>query len=75
MRPITILCVEDDQTVLHAVKGTLELEGWRVEAYKDGAAALAKIESSEHYDLILIEDRTPAWTDTSRAGIHTSGTA
>jgi CheY-like chemotaxis protein len=59
MRPTTILCVEDNKLVLGAVRETLELEGWRVEVCEDGTSALAKINSSEHYDLITLDNDLP----------------
>jgi len=60
MRPITILYAEDNQLVLHAVKDTLELEeGWRVDACVDGTTALTKIESDEHYNLLLFDNELP----------------
>jgi DNA-binding response OmpR family regulator len=59
MRPATILCVEDNQLLLGAVKETLELEGWRVEVCEDGATALAQLESVEPYDLIITDNELP----------------
>jgi CheY-like chemotaxis protein len=59
MRPITILCVEDNKLVLGAVKEMLELEGWGVEVCEDGRTALAKIKSAEHYDLIITDNELP----------------
>lgn len=59
MSLITILYAEDFQPVKMIVKETLELEGWRVEDCDDGLAALARIESYESYDLILLDDDLP----------------
>ncbi len=60
MQPITILCVEDNELVLQSLKDALELEeGWRVDACADGTTALSKIESDEHYDLLLIDNELP----------------
>jgi two-component system chemotaxis response regulator CheY len=60
MKAAMILYVEDNELVLHGVKDTLELEdGWRVDACTDGAAALAKLESSAHYDLLLFDNELP----------------
>ncbi len=60
MQAAMILYVEDNELVLHGVKDTLEQEeGWRVDACTDGTTALAKIESSEHYDLLLFDNELP----------------
>ncbi len=58
-RPVTILFVEDNDVVLRVVKKTLELEGWRVEVYEDGDAALRGLEGEEEYDLIIADDDLP----------------
>jgi two-component system, chemotaxis family, chemotaxis protein CheY len=58
-QPVTILHVEDHQTVADAVKDTLESEGWVVEACDDGAAALAKLEGGAHYDLLILDNELP----------------
>ncbi len=58
-RPIRILHVEDNQTVADAVRETLQLESWRVETCPDGAAALKKILSNDHYDLLLLDYDLP----------------
>jgi CheY-like chemotaxis protein len=50
VRPVAILFVEDDDVVLRVVKKTLELEGWRVEVYEDGDAALRGLEGEGRYD-------------------------
>jgi CheY-like chemotaxis protein len=58
-RAVTILFVEDNRIVADAIRDTLELEGWRVEACFDGASALKKVEGEEHYDLILLDEELP----------------
>lgn len=45
--------------VLRAVKKTLELEGWRVEGYAYGDAALRGLEGEGQYDLIILGDDVP----------------
>ena len=55
-RPVTILLAEDSDVVLKVVKKTLELEGWRVEVYEDGDAALRGLEGKAQYDLIITEN-------------------
>ena len=59
MASINILYAEDFPPVKLIVKETLELEGWRVEACDDGLTALRQIESSERYDLILLDNDLP----------------
>ncbi|HEX8128278.1 MAG TPA: response regulator [Pyrinomonadaceae bacterium] len=54
-----ILLVEDTQIVADAIRETLELEGWHVETCADGRAALSKIESGAHYDLLLLDNELP----------------
>jgi two-component system, chemotaxis family, chemotaxis protein CheY len=56
---LTILYVEDHRLVADAVRDTLEAEGWRVVACVDGAAALTKIASGAHYDLLLTDNHLP----------------
>ena len=59
MLQATILIVEDDETVLHTLKETLETEGWRVVACDNGLAALALVESRVHYDLFILDNHLP----------------
>lgn len=54
-----ILYVEDDPLILHAVKELLEVEGWRVEACRDGQVVMAKITGDETYDLLLLDYELP----------------
>jgi DNA-binding response OmpR family regulator len=37
----------------------LELESWQVDICRDGSAALKKLESDEHYDLIILDAQLP----------------
>jgi CheY-like chemotaxis protein len=78
-RPITILFVEDNRVVADAIRDTLEFEGWRVEACLDGATALGKVESPEHFDLILLDQDLPGvsgleLTERARALTHRHNT-
>jgi CheY-like chemotaxis protein len=57
--PHTILYVEDHRLVADAVKATLEAEGWRVVRCINGVAALTKIASGAHYDLLLTDNHLP----------------
>ena len=59
LQQIRILYAEDYELVLFTVKQLLELEGWRVDICRDGAAALKKIESDDHYDLIILDAQMP----------------
>ncbi|HEX8131035.1 MAG TPA: response regulator [Pyrinomonadaceae bacterium] len=59
MAQATILYVEDDELLRLTVQDTLEFEGWRVELCGDGLAALARIESTQHYDLLLLDNELP----------------
>jgi len=45
--------------VAGAVTETLEMKGWAVEACSDGTAALERIESDAHYDLLLLDYDLP----------------
>ena len=58
-RTVRILHVEDNEVVADAVKETLELEGWEVDTCSDGATALQKILSDDHYDLLLLDYDLP----------------
>ena len=59
LQQIRILYAEDYDLVLFTVKQLLELEGWRVDICRDGSAALKKIESDDHYDLIILDAQMP----------------
>ncbi|MCA1592843.1 MAG: response regulator [Acidobacteria bacterium] len=59
MQQIKILYAEDYDLVLFTVKQLLELEGWSVEICRDGAACLKKLESREHFDVIVLDTELP----------------
>jgi CheY-like chemotaxis protein len=59
VRAITILFVEDNKIVADAIRDTLELEDWRVEACAEGASALKRIEGQDHFDLLLLDEELP----------------
>ena len=59
MQQTRILYAEDYDLVLFTVKQLLELESWQVDICRDGAAALKKLESDEHYDLIILDAQLP----------------
>ena len=52
---LTVLHVEDDETILGIVKEILESEGWSVETCSDGAVALENVCGNTHYDLLLVD--------------------
>ncbi|PYS80134.1 MAG: hypothetical protein DMF67_14675 [Acidobacteria bacterium] len=59
-RAVTILFVEDNKVVADAIRDTLELEGWHVEACFEGASALKKVEGQDHFDLLLLDEDLPS---------------
>lgn len=59
MEKIRILYAEDYDLVLFTAKQLLEAEGWEVEVCRDGASALRKLEGSEHFDLLILDERLP----------------
>lgn len=59
LQQIRILYAEDYDLVLFTVKQLLELEGWRVDICRDGLTALKKLESDDHYDLIILDAQMP----------------
>lgn len=56
---VSVLHVEDREVVADVVKETLEGEGWKVETCGDGAAALAKLESGERFDVLIFDNNLP----------------
>jgi CheY-like chemotaxis protein len=56
---VRILLVEDNQIIADAVKETLEFKGWAVEVCSDGTAALDRIVSDAHYDLLVMDYELP----------------
>jgi two-component system chemotaxis response regulator CheY len=58
-QPVSILFAEDDRIVADTARETLELEGWSVETCVDGGTALRRIESRDHFDLLLLDNGLP----------------
>jgi CheY-like chemotaxis protein len=58
-RAAIVLHVEDDPAVAAAVRGTLEAEGCRVETCADGGEALARLQRTAPYDLLLLDLELP----------------
>ncbi len=61
-RPITILHIEDNELVAATIADVLALEGWTVERCATGHAALHKLASDAHYDLLLLDNEVPGVT-------------
>ena len=59
VQPLSLLHVEDDETVADVVKDTLEAEGWTVEILRDGATALQLLQGETHYDLLIFDNELP----------------
>lgn len=59
VRRVTVLYAEDDANVLDAVRETLRLEGWRIDACEEGEKARRKIESGAAYDVLLLDNDLP----------------
>jgi CheY-like chemotaxis protein len=58
-RTVRILHIEDNEMVAGMVKETLEIQGWQVDTYANGSAALEKIASDADYDLLLLDYDLP----------------
>ena len=56
---LTVLHVEDDETILGNVRELLESEGWAVESCSDGNIAFEIIQGNRHYDLLLLDYDLP----------------
>jgi CheY-like chemotaxis protein len=56
---LTILYIEDNVVVAGVVRDLLACEGWRVEVCADGLKGLSRMESDEHYDLLIIDHDLP----------------
>jgi CheY-like chemotaxis protein len=59
---LTILYAEDNKLVSDAVRDLLEAEGWRVELYANGNAAMNRIAGGVRYDLLLFDNELPGAT-------------
>jgi two-component system chemotaxis response regulator CheY len=58
-RTVCVLYVEDDPHVSEPVNMVLHDEGWSVETCADGAAALAKLEGGERFDVLIFDNNLP----------------
>jgi DNA-binding NtrC family response regulator len=58
-RTVCVLHVEDDRLVSESVNVALHDEGWSVETCATGAAALAKLESGERFDVLIFDNNLP----------------
>lgn len=55
----TIMHIEDHELVAAAVKEMLEIEGWTVETFLEGAAALHTLRSKARYDVLILGNEMP----------------
>lgn len=58
-RSVSVMHVEDDALVAQGVRGILAAEGWAVETYRDGAAALDRLQSAARYDVLIFDNSLP----------------
>lgn len=60
---LTVLLVEDNQTVADAVKDTLEAEGWLVRLCADAVAGRTEIQSAASFDVLVLDNQLPGGVD------------
>lgn len=58
-QPITVLHVEDNSLVAGAVRDSLKMEGWTVESFGEGNAALKTISGDTRYDVLIFDNELP----------------
>lgn len=58
-RSVSVMHVEDDALVAQGVRRILAEEGWSVETYSDGAAALERLQSASRYDVLIFDNKLP----------------
>ena len=56
---VTILYVEDDETIAANTKEMLEQQGWQVDSCADANAGLARILSDARYHFVLVDYGLP----------------
>jgi two-component system chemotaxis response regulator CheY len=59
LRAVCVLHVEDDLLIADSLNITLRDEGWSVETYDNGAAALEKLRSGERFDVLIFDNNLP----------------
>lgn len=59
VQPIKIMVIEDNRAVMNLLRDMLEQEGWLVEGFADGSAAMERLGSDEQYDLIITDNDLP----------------
>lgn len=57
-----ILIADDEPHIRRILQSLLEMSGYEVDLRQDGADAVAAIEGSDHYDLILLDIMMPGAT-------------
>ena len=58
-RTITILHIEDDETIATVAREMFEGEGWQVHTCDNGNAAVEHIAGAAHYDFLLFDYDVP----------------
>lgn len=61
--PLTILVVEDHQTVADALRDTLEAEGWRVRLCSNAVTGRKEIGGDTHFDALILDNQLPCGMD------------
>ena len=61
MRPLRILCAEDDELARIEIKQEIEKEGWEVIEANDGRTAWKKFQQT-HPDLVILDVDMPELT-------------
>jgi CheY-like chemotaxis protein len=59
MPPLRILHIEDNELVADALKEMLEMEGWAVQTFREGADALQVIAGETSYDVVILDNDLP----------------
>lgn len=60
---LTVLVVEDNQTVADALRETLEGEGWLVRVCADALTGRTEIESVASYNVLILDYQLPGGMD------------
>jgi CheY-like chemotaxis protein len=58
-RSVSVMHVEDDALVAQGVRRILTEEGWSVETYREGSAALERLQSASRYDVLIFDNNLP----------------
>lgn len=58
-KPIKILAIDDEDTMLRILKRSLEPEGYSVETFSDALSALNSLKDSRHVDIVITDLMMP----------------